>query len=277
MDVTELPPVVVIGAGRMGRGIAKTLERAGRSVRVLGREREDGEWTEAVRTPALLLLAVPDDAIGQVTGTLADGGAVGAGHVVLHCSGLLDRGALVGLEESGAALGSFHPLQTVADPVVAPERLAGAYAGVEGDARALAVAETLARALGMTPVRVPAAGKPLYHAAAAIVANYTVALAGIAERLARGAGVAPDVAARLYAPLLEGAARNVVELGPAAALTGPIRRGDVRTILAHLAALDPADQHLYGALGRITVALAVEAGLDPSLARHVDALFNEEP
>jgi predicted short-subunit dehydrogenase-like oxidoreductase (DUF2520 family) len=277
MTSTGQPPVVVIGAGRMGCGLAHALERAGRDARVLGREREPGEWSEAVRAPALLLLAVPDDAIGQVAGALADGGAIGGEHVVLHCSGLLDRGALVGLEESGAALGSFHPLQTVADPETAPERLAGAYAGVEGDARAVAAAETLARALGMTPVRVPAQGKPLYHAGAAIVANYTVALAGVAERLARQAGVAPDVAARLYAPLLEGAARNVAELGPASALTGPIRRGDMRTILAHLAALDPDDQHLYGALGRVTVALAVEGGMDPSLGRHIAALFNEEP
>jgi predicted short-subunit dehydrogenase-like oxidoreductase (DUF2520 family) len=230
-----------------------------------------------MRSPALLLLAVPDDAIGQVAGALADGGAVGADHVVLHCSGLLDRGALVGLEESGAALGSFHPLQSVADPATAPERLAGAYAGIEGDERALAVAAALASTLGMTPVRVPAAGKPLYHAGAAIVANYAVTLAGIAERLARRAGVAPDVAARLYGPLLEGAARNVAELGPAVALTGPIRRGDMRTILAHLAALEPEDQHLYGVLGHITVALAVDGGMDASLARHVDALFNEEP
>ncbi|HEU4699508.1 MAG TPA: DUF2520 domain-containing protein [Gemmatimonadales bacterium] len=269
--------IAVIGTGRMGRGLALALERAARPVALLGREREPGAWSEAVRDADTLVIAVPDTAIGDVAGALADGGVVGPEHIVLHLSGLLDRGALVALEESGAGLGSLHPLQTVADPATAPERLRGAYAAVEGDARAVAAAEALARAVGMTPVPVPAAGKPLYHAAAAIAANYTVVLVGVAERLAVRAGIAPELAGKLFVPLLEGAARNIAELGPAAALTGPIRRGDVRTIFAHLAALDPDDQHLYGTLGCLAVALARDAGLDPSTARLIEAVFNEEP
>ena len=115
-------------------------------------------------------------------------------------------------------------------PATAAERLKGAYVGIEGDDRALVAAERLANTLRMIPVRIPAAAKPAYHAGAAFVANYTVALVGVAERLARGAGVPADIAARIYLPLLGGAVANLNALGPAASLTGAVRRGDEQTI-----------------------------------------------
>ena len=81
-----------------------------------------------------------------------------------------------------------------------------------------------------------------------MAANYTVALAGVAERLAIEAGVPRDIAERLYLPLIRGAVANL-EAGPVAALTGPVRRGDVRTVEAHLSALTSNDRELYRLLG----------------------------
>ncbi len=89
-------------------------------------------------------------------------------------------------------------------PATAAERLKGAYVGIEGDDRALVAAERLANTLRMIPVRIPAAAKPAYHAGAAFVANYTVALVGVAERLARAAGVPADIAG----PYLSATARR---------------------------------------------------------------------
>src|SRR5262249_22636903 len=152
---------------------------------------------------------------------------VGPGHAVLHVSGLLDRSALEALSLTGAGLGSFHPLQTIADPASAAERLRGAYAGIEGDDRALAAGRRLAQALAMVPVPLEARMKPLYHAGAVFAANFTTAVAGVAEELARTAGIPAETARRLYVPLVEGAALNLRALGAVAALTGPIRRGDL--------------------------------------------------
>jgi predicted short-subunit dehydrogenase-like oxidoreductase (DUF2520 family) len=128
----------------------------------------------------------------------------------------------------------------------------------------------------MVPVRIPAEAKPAYHAAAALVANYTVALVGVAERIARSAGVPDEIAARLYLPLLGGAVANLTTLGPAASLTGAVRRGDVQTVLAHLQALNPVDQELYRTVGRAAVALAREAGLGEAEATRVDVVLAEE-
>jgi predicted short-subunit dehydrogenase-like oxidoreductase (DUF2520 family) len=279
------PRVTIVGAGRMGQGLGLALKRRGYKVVLLNRTPREvvpplvlhqGSWSEATADSELVRIATPDDAIRQVASDLSAQRAVGRDQVVLHLSGLLDRTALQPLESTGAGCGSFHPLQSVADAATAAERLKGAYAGVEGDERALVAAERLANTLRMVPVRIPATAKPAYHAAAAFVANYTVALVGVAERIARSAGVADEIANRLYLPLLGGAVANLTALGPAASLTGAVRRGDVQTIEAHLGALTAQDRQLYRTLGRAAVALAREAGLDEEEATRVDSALREK-
>ena len=278
------PRVTIIGAGRMGQGLGLALKRRGYKIALVARTPRDvtpplmlhqGSRAEATAGAELVLIATPDDAIGQVAAELAAEGAISRDQVVLHLSGLLDRNALLPLEESGAACGSFHPLQSVADAATAAERLKGAYVGIEGDDRALVAAERLANTLRMIPVRIPAAAKPAYHAGAAFVANYTVALVGVAERLARGAGVPADIAARIYLPLLGGAVANLNALGPAAALTGAVRRGDEQTIRAHLKALSAEDRTLYRTVSRAAITLAREAGLSESAAERVEEVLGK--
>lgn len=277
------PRITIIGAGRMGQGLGLALKRRGYKVVLVNRGPREvlaplvlhqGSRAEATSGAELVLIATPDDAIGGVAAELAAERAVARDQVVLHLSGLLDRTALRALEETGAGCGSFHPLQSIAEPATAAERLKGAFVGIEGDERALVAAERLANTLRMVPVRIPAEAKPAYHAGAAFVANYTVALVGVAERLARAAGVSPDIAARIYLPLLGGAVANLTSLGPAASLTGAVRRGDVQTIQSHLEALSPEDRRLYRTVGRAAVALAREAGLSDSAASRVDAILN---
>ena len=277
------PRVTIIGAGRMGQGLGLALKRRGYKVVLLNRSQREvipplvlhqGSLAEATDGAELVLIATPDDAIVAVAGELAAGRAISRDQVVLHLSGLLDKTALSQLEETGAAFGSFHPVQSVAEPASAAERLKGAYVGIEGDERALVAAERLANTLRMSPVRISAESKPAYHAGAAFVANYTVALVGVAERLARSAGVPPDIAAKLYLPLLGGAVANLTSLGPAAALTGAVRRGDVQTIQSHLEALSPEDRELYRTVGRAAVLLAREAGLNDVAIDRVNAVLN---
>jgi predicted short-subunit dehydrogenase-like oxidoreductase (DUF2520 family) len=261
----------------MGQGLGLALGRAGHEVALVSRTAHPvvpplrlhaGLRAEALRRAAIVLLAVPDGAITPLASELSAEGALTPAHVVLHLSGLLDRRVLAPLAPGGSALGSFHPLQAISDPSSAAERLAGAYAAVEGDERALAAGEGLARSLRMVAVRIPGGAKPAYHAGAVFAANYVTALAGVAARLAVSAGIAPEVARALYLPLIRGAAANL-DAGPAAALTGPIRRGDVATVTAHLAALSGEDRELYRLLGREVLRLAEEAGLARDVATRI--------
>jgi len=264
------PLTAIIGTGRMGRGLAAALEQGRHAVRLLGRERRP----DATRDADLLILAVSDDAIQVVAADLARTETISGEQVVLHLSGLLDRAALQALTSTGAGLGSFHPLQTVADPATAPALFRGAFAGLEGDERALAAGERLAASLGMRPVRLAPGGKPAYHAGAVFASNYAVALAAVAERLARRAGVPAADARLLYLPLMRGTLANLA-LGPASALTGPIRRGDEATVRRHLAALSAEERRLYRELGLVTLGLARDAGLPELQAAAIERALLE--
>jgi predicted short-subunit dehydrogenase-like oxidoreductase (DUF2520 family) len=275
--------VGVIGPGRAGLGLALALVRAGREVRLYGRRPRPVPAPLALavgpadQPPAwiaqagIVVLAVRDDAIRPVAEALARAGAVGAGHVVLHLSGVQGQEALGPLVGTRAALGSLHPLQTIAEPERAPERLRGAWAAVEGMPRAVAAAEELAREVGLRPFRIASRAKPVYHAAAVFASNYFVVVQAVAQRLLRHAGLPDADAWAALRPLVEGTLENLVRDGPLAALTGPVARGDDDTLRRHLASLAQDDALLYRVLGRAALELARKRGLDEAAAARVAA------
>ena len=204
--------VGIIGAGRVGAGLALALSRAGREVRLTSRrpvrvpaplslkvlpEGADAEWLAGLE---VLFLAVPDDRIHPVAQHLWSTKGIHAGQTVLHCSGVLGQEALSSLVPTRAALGSLHPLQTISDPEVAPERFKGAWAAVEGSGAAMDTAEGIARAIGMKPFRITAKAKILYHAGAVFASNYLVVVEAIAQRLLRHAGLSDEDAWAALSP-----------------------------------------------------------------------------
>lgn len=263
--------VAIVGGGRVGLTLARALAAAGHPVQVLSRtsralppplHHTTTDWPLALGDAGVVILAVPDDQVAPVAATLLATGVIGAGHTVLHLSGLLGRRALAVLDGTGAALGSLHPLQTFRDD---DGTLVAVPAILEGDPTARAAAHDLAEQIGMSPMlEIGAGGKAEYHAAAVFAANYLVVLSAVAERLGREAGLATSW--RLFLPLMRRTLEHLEQHDPAASLTGPIRRGDVGTVRAHLAALAPADRALYAALGREALRLA-EPALDAGVIR----------
>lgn len=272
--MTDALRVAIIGPGRLGTGLARALDGAGWGVVLLGRSVID-EWRGQIHERDLVLVTVPDDAIEGVATLLAEMGAITPHHVVLHTSGARDRTALSALEGTGAGLGSFAPVQTVAEPTTAAERLRGAPVILEGDVRALRVGGEIAEALGLLALVLPAGAKPAYHAGAVLVANLGTALVAMAERVAREGGVPAEAAEGLYLPLWRGAITNVEALGAAEALTGPVRRGDVKTIRRHLTLLRGAEREAYVALSKEALRLARAAGLADGPARAVEQALQE--
>lgn len=268
----NLAAVAVIGGGRVGLSFARALHRAGHPVSVLTRREQrlpdpleiaSTRWGPILSTVTAALVAVPDDEIPGVAARIADIGVLNQRHVVLHLSGSLGRDALAPLEQSGAGLGSLHPLQSFADRD-GDTPLRGVAAVLEGDNRAISVARDLAVSMGMLPMALESAHKTRYHAAAVMVSNYLVTLTAVAEKLAAGAGL--TTARGLFLPLMRQTLLNLATHTPGDALSGPIRRGDVGTVRAHLATLEGEERELYVALGRETLTLA-----EPHLAAEVVA------
>jgi predicted short-subunit dehydrogenase-like oxidoreductase (DUF2520 family) len=221
----------------------------------------------------VVLLAVRDDALESLVRDLARG-AARTGQVALHLSGALTSRVLAPLRKRGAKVGSFHPLMTVARaPGAAAAQFRGATFALEGDPGAVRAGRRLARALGGVPVVVRAGARPLYHAGAVIASNFVVAALAAAEDLLVRCGMTRRAARGALAPLARASVESAAAVGPVAALTGPISRGDVATVRRHLAALDRDTRGLYVALGRKTLALARKGGLSAAKARAVAKLL----
>jgi len=226
----------------------------------------------------ILILAVRDDAITPLASSLAKAGAITARHVVLHLSGAQGQEALGPLVTSRAALGSLHPLQTIVEPELAPARLKGAWAAVEGMPRAIEAGERIAQDAGMRPFRIATKAKPIYHAGAVFASNYLVVVEAVAQRLLRHAGLSDADAWAALRPLVEGTIENLSRHEPREALTGPVVRGDTATIDRHLQSLALDDAKLYRALGRAALELAQKRGMDEKTAEKVaEALATDLP
>ena len=270
-----MPPTLsIIGPGRVGKTIGRVLASAGivSLLDILARSPEKGadasrfigaghaisQW-QALRSADVYLLAVPDDQIDAACKALVASLCLRPGAVVFHCSGALTCAVLAAARDSGAAVASVHPVRSFADPAKVAADFAGTSCGVEGDVTALSILVPLFDAVGARMIGIEAAHKTLYHAAAVFASNYLVTLVDVAIQSYGQAGIAPEAALQMIAPLLRETADNALRLGPAAALTGPVARGDWQTV-AHqqqaLAAWNPGYARLYAQLAEATAALA---------------------
>jgi predicted short-subunit dehydrogenase-like oxidoreductase (DUF2520 family) len=259
----------IIGAGRVGRALGRLLREQGwkigavvtrneatarRAVRFIGAGQARAAISRQVLASQVILVATQDDKVTVVAGELARIGAEELrGNVVLHTSGALDAGALGALREHGASVGSIHPMQSFSGIGTPP--LEGKMFAIEGDTAAVRCARQIVRALGGTPVQIDGTKKPVYHAAGAMAAGHVLAVMETATGLLTSIGMTRGMAARALLPLTRQVLENFEGLGPRAAWTGPLSRGDYKVVATHAAALQDLPVEIgeaYAALNRLS-------------------------
>jgi predicted short-subunit dehydrogenase-like oxidoreductase (DUF2520 family) len=269
------PPVVgIIGGGAVGTALGVALSRAGwpiaaiasrnaerraRFSRLVGGTRAFAEPNALLDEVELILVAVPDDAIAPLAGSLR----MYSGQAMVHTSGLLGSEVLAPAMAAGTQIGSFHPLVAFADTERAVAALHGATVAVEGDEQLLDLLARMADAIGAVPVRLAPGTKPAYHAAAVLAAGGFVALLDAIASLGAVAGLDEAGSLAVYGKLIEQTLGNARAIGVGPALTGPITRGDAGTLEAHLAELRahaPGTLELYVAAARRELAIVEERG-----------------
>jgi predicted short-subunit dehydrogenase-like oxidoreductase (DUF2520 family) len=241
----------IIGAGRVGRALGRRLHELGwkigavvtssessarKAVRSIGAGRAHAFLTRQVLAAQVILITTQDHSLATIAGELARIGAEELrGKIVLHTSGALSSDVLDPVRRCGAAVGSMHPLQTFSGVGVPP--LEGRVFTIEGDVVAVRMARQMARALGAVPVQIEGSKKPLYHAAGALAAGNVLALMEAATRLMTAAGMKRREAVRALLPLTRQVLENFERLGPRAAWTGPLSRGDYGVVAVHTEAM----------------------------------------
>ncbi len=266
--------VGVVGAGRVGAVLAAALRAAGHEIVAAAGESDASRGrieallpgtpvlkpSEAARAADLLLLTVPDDMLANVVAMLSASGAIHEGQYVVHTSGAHGLAILADAAAVGARPIAMHPAMTFTGTEIDLPRLHDAIFGLTADAAERAVAEQLVADLGGRPMWVPEDKRTLYHAGLAHGANHLVTLVTQAMEVLAAAG-ADDPAATLR-PLLNAALDNALDQGDSA-LTGPIVRGDVETVRAHLVEITANAPHTvrsYLALARATLDRVVTDG-----------------
>lgn len=278
----------VIGPGRVGTALAMSLHDAGYEVTaVAGRGGDNlARFTrrvpsaavlpahEAARTAELVIVAVPDDVLPDVVAAVARDDGVAEGSRWVHVSGGFGTDVLRPVHLAGAAVAACHPAQTFPDPDTGRAALPGSSWAVTADESNIGWARVLVTDLRGTPVTVPARSRTLYHAGLTVGSNATATVVTLARDLLLGAGVEDPGA--FLGPLVTTSATNAAGSG-AAALTGPVRRGDAGTVAAHLAELRsafPEAVDAYIALSRLTLGYARRAGLDEASVAAVSAALD---
>lgn len=290
--------IAIIGAGRLGSALAKTLRNAEYEIaeivsrgnrRYLARSRSLARSVGARAATSksaslgadIVWFCVPDSQIPVAAQQLAERNW--KRKIALHSSGVLSSDALSVLREMGAHVASVHPLMTFVTGQM-PD-LTGVSFVIDGDQRAVSVANELVRNLGGNPLRIRSRDKAAYHAFATMICPLLVSLLATSEELAGLAGISAADARRRMLPIIRQTIANYENLGQAKSFTGPIVRGDVETIRRHLGAIggirEVAD--VYTALAKAALkflpnqnAKAIREGVDANSWPRTSKAFNRK-
>ena len=270
------PSFAIVGCGKVGAALGIFLARAGytpagfasRSLSsakhladiVFSDQVSDIPW-HVTRSANVVFLTTPDSAIEETCSLISQNAGFSDQAIVLHCSGALSSSVLSSAKTCNAWTGSMHPLQSFASAGYRNNPFKGIIVSIEGEDPAVKIAKAIAADLGGTAVTLLTEAKTLYHASAVAASNYLVTLIDFAVQLIQEAGIDRKDAFNLLKPLIEGTLSNIEKVGAREALTGPIARGDVKTVKKHMEDIDskrPDLLALYKLLGFYTVDIAAE-------------------
>lgn len=296
----------IIGLGRMGAALAYALalkglpltalasrdrQKAEKLAKTIGQSTDTHPQVVAIEDMAkqaeIIFIATPDDAIAANCARVT----WDASKTAVHLSGAQTLSVLEAASQEGAHVGSFHPLNSFAPSDCARARelydkalvLKVSYIGLAGsDAECLSLLESLAHTVGAGHFLIAEEHRALYHLTAVMASNFLTTLVATSVQLWQQMGYDAQAALEYMAPLVRSASHNTLELGPVAALTGPIARGDSGTVHKHLRALAELPDtgqtaRLYHALAMATLPLAVSKGsLDEARYRQILNLLQTE-
>lgn len=286
--------ITIIGAGRLGTNLGyallqkghritalsdKNLSSAQQSHQFFGQGKVTDDNRIAARFGQWVILTVPDDEIEAVAEELADSSLEWQDRFVFHCSGLHTSESLKSLEMKGALAASLHPVQSFPQKKPDPGAFKDIFFGLEGKQKALNLAIGITRQLGGKFFIIDAPDKPLYHIACSMASNFLATLLDTATEVLSQIGLSKSTASQVLFPLVQGTLQNVNKFNAGTALTGPVTRGDEKTIAKHLEALQkyPELRNLYAIIAYRSLQIAKrEKNLTDEKIKILEALLGDK-
>ncbi|HOL45228.1 MAG TPA: DUF2520 domain-containing protein [Candidatus Saccharicenans sp.] len=278
----------IIGAGKVGVALGLALVNKGLRLKYISDCNPDaarraeklikmGKTTQnnrlATQAAEISFICVPDGLIRKVVRELSELDL--DGHYIFHTSGAVTSRVLRPLSRQGAVVASFHPIQTFATTCPDPDIFRGIFFSLEGDEKAIELGQSLAGKLQSGVILISPANKPLYHLACSMASNFMVVLLAEVKNLFELLGLDEKACLEVIYPLLSRTLLNVKELGCEQSLTGPILRGDLKTVKGHLKALSsqPDLEKLYRLMSLEALKMAEKRGLSASKVKALKRLL----
>ncbi len=178
--------------------------------------------------------------------------------VISHFGGALSSAVFSDIGWYKAFGYSIHPLFAINDKYTSYQALSKSFFTIEGHEKYAEDLLHLFHRMGNHAAVIRTEQKMRYHASAALVSNLYVGIVSLGEKMLADCGFTPDEAHAALAPLIQGNTDNIISSGTKHALTGPIERNDLHTVLNHLQVLTPREKEIYQVLSRQVLKVAEE-------------------
>ncbi|MCX7809023.1 MAG: DUF2520 domain-containing protein, partial [Deltaproteobacteria bacterium] len=208
--------LLIIGRGRVGRSLGRAFRRAQRSVRIWSGRAFMANPLPSLPPASVIWITVSDPHIEAVSRHLSSAlGKAGFLPSIAHASGALPPSVLWACRERGAPIAAAHPCLSFGS---ARTPLKGGVFVLDGDPHAIDALSRLILDLEGKPI-IKGVHGPRYHAALALAANGSGALAALASSALEAMGFTPPESRAILSGLLHSLALNIRRMGPAEALT----------------------------------------------------------
>lgn len=229
-----------------------------------------------LKNSSIVFITTGDDQISGIVDQLYQSGKITENHTLIHTSGALSTDLFESLKETKCGLCSLHPIMSFSDIKTAAKNLDQTVFTLEGNEKGLADIEGIMAITNNPYFIINKDHKVLYHAAACILSNYLVTLVNSGYELLKATGIPEDQISQAFLPLIKATIGNIEKSGPAAALTGPLVRGDEKTIATHLQSiksLTPDYLDLYQTMGLATIDMIKDKRIDSEKYDHLKNLL----
>lgn len=176
--------------------------------------------------------------------------------IICHFSGLLSSEIFSNIHKFGAYGYSIHPMFAISDKYNSYKDLKNAFITIEGDPKFLETIYDLFKDLGNSVKIINKENKSLYHLSSVMVSNVVVGLMNNSINYLNSCGFTKEEALEALYPLALINLKNINSKGVTKSLTGPVERGDLKTLQSHFRSIPKKDREMYRILSKNLTSIA---------------------
>lgn len=261
--------IAIIGAGKVASSLVSALINAGFDVSCIISYNINSAKKLALKNKIkifsddyailpvncnLFFVCVPDNEIKKTAKKLSKLKLNFNNSLFVHMSGAEDISLLNNIKDKNGGTASLHIMQTFPSKRVV--KINNCYAAIETEnPEIFRLMKKLSLKLGLIPFKIETKQKPLYHLSAVFASNFLVGNLFLSQILFENSVNKNNNFIDVIEPILQRTIKNIRKTGTINSLSGPVERGDYRTVRKHLSALNKLrsknkNKDLYNSLYR---------------------------